>query len=225
MDLLIGADVNAVGKGHGKIDPASFFGACDESQLEVVRSAQPWIIRWWKGWTKTWNEPLQFTQHFVDRYVEFAVRDFGAREGGPASRPPAFIDELIREVGTKEKAYLRNQILNGFMPGRDSMAIEASHIMLYLSRNPTVYAKVRAEVLAAGLHRSQITYDALKSLRYVNAVVNEALRLGGPPNGQTARDVLSDVVLPRGGGLCGDQPILIPQGSIVYVQIRTIHGD
>lgn len=196
MDLLVGKDVNIVNKDFSQIDATSFFTGCDESQLQVLRSSQPWLVRWWKGWTKTWDWPLNATQDFVARYVDSAVQDFETFGSGPTSRSPAFLDELIREAGSTDKAYLRDQILNVFMPGRDSVAIEASHIMLHISRKPVVFEKIRAEVLAACLTRTQTTYDALKNLPYTNAVVNEALRLAGPPNGQTARDVLSDIVLP-----------------------------
>lgn len=225
MDLIIGEDINTVNKDFSKIDYSSFMAACDGSQLQVVRSRLPWLIRWWKGWTKTWDEPLRATQSFMDRYVDSAVQDHEKPGSGPIQRSPAFLDHLISEAGSEDKLYLRNQLLNVFMPGRDSVAIEASYIMLYLSRNPAVYAKVREEVLAAGLEPGKISYEALKALPYINAVVQESLRLGGPPNGQTARDILSDIVLPRGGGINGDQPIFVPKGSVVYVQIQVLHRD
>lgn len=225
MDLLIGQDSNTVNGDSSKVDAQYFTSECDKAQLEVVRSMQPWLIRWWRGWTRTENQALRFTQSFIARYVKSAVEDFETPEGGSIPRSHAFLDDLISVAGTKDQGFLRNQMLNCFMPGRDSVAIMISHVMFHLARHPEAYQKVRAEVLAAGFERETMTYEAIKKLAYTNAVVNETLRLGGPPNGQTSRDVLSDIVLPRGGGVDGDQPVLIPKGSMIYVQIQTLHRD
>lgn len=225
MDLLIGQDSNTVNNDFSKVDARYFTSECDKAQLEVVRSMQPWLIRWWKGWTKTENQAIHATQSFIAKYVDSAIMDTEVPMSGPVSRSPAFLDHLISESGSKDRVYLRNQILNVFMPARDSVAVMTSHVFFHLARHPEVYGKLRAEVLAAGLERDQLSYDGVKKLAYTNAVVNESLRLGGPPNGQTVRDVLSDVVLPRGGGVDGDEPILTPKGSIVYVQIQALHRD
>lgn len=177
MDLLIGEDVSTVNKDSSKLDAESFIAECDQAQLQVVRLMRPWLVRWWNGWTKVKNHPFDTTQGFVDRYVQSAAKDFEAPGSGPISRSPALLDETIREVGTQDQVFIRNQILNVFMPGRDSVAIMASHIFFRLARSPVVYEKVRKEVLAAGLDR--LSCDTLKDLTYINAVVNETLRLGG----------------------------------------------
>lgn len=200
----------------------------DKAQLQVVRSMQPWLMRWYRGWTQDWNKPLKATDAFIERFVDSAMQDFESSrpDGGPIARSPAFLDELIRESGSKDETFIRDQVLNVFVPGRDSVAIMISHVMFYLSRHPAVYAHVRVEVIAAGFDHGEISYDAIKKdLPYTNAVIQESLRLGGPPNGITNRDVLSDIVLPRGGGVGGDQPILVPKGSIIEVQIQALHRD
>ncbi|CZT23526.1 uncharacterized protein RCC_09240 [Ramularia collo-cygni] len=225
MELLIGQDSNTVSGDASKVDAQYFTSECDKAQFECVRSVQPWLIRWWKGWTQDENHAIRSTQSFMDKYVDSAVQDFETSEGGPILRTHAFLDDLIGEAGTKDRLFLRNQMLNCFMPGRDSVAIMASHVMFRLARHPEAYQKVRQEVLAAGFEDESMSYDAVKKLAYTNAVINEAMRLGGPPNGQTGRDVLSDIVLPRGGGMNMDQPILIPKGSIVYVQIQALQRD
>lgn len=225
MDLLIGQDTNTVIGDSSKVDARYFNNECDKAQFEVVRSMQPWLVRWWKGWTKTGNPAQHSTQSFIAEYVESAVQDFETSKGGSISRSHAFIDDLIQEAGTKDKVFLRNQMLNCFMPGRDSVAIMISHVMFHMARHPEMYEKVRAEVLAAGFDHEAMSYEAIKKLAYTNAVVNESMRLGGPPNGQTSRDVLEDIVLPRGGGVDGDQPMLVPKGSSVYVQIQALQRD
>ena len=151
MDLLIGEDVNTVNKDSSKLDAESFIAACDQAQLQVVRLMRPWLVRWWNGWTKIKNHSFDTTQGFVDRYVQSAAKDFEAPGSGPISRSPALLDEMVREMGTQDQVFIRNQILNVFMPGRDSVAIMASHVFFRLVRSPAVYEKVREEVLAAGL--------------------------------------------------------------------------
>lgn len=222
MDLLIGQDSNTVNKDSSKVDAQTFISECDKAQFEVLQQMQPWVVRWWKGFT---NQAQRATQSFVDRYVDSAIQDFQKPGSGPILRSSALLDDLVSEAGGKEPVFLRNQILNVFMPGRDSVAVMASHVMFHLARHPGKYQKVRTEVLSADLEHTEMTYEAIKKLTYTNAVVTEALRLGGPPNGQTNRDVLSDLVLPRGGGVHGDQPMLVPKGSTVYVQIQTLHRD
>lgn len=114
-------------------------------------------------------------------------------------------------------------MLNIFFPARDASGIAISLVMFQLARHPEVYAQVRAEVSEKGL-KDGMTYEALKNLRYVNAVINETLRLHGP-TGHALRDVLSDTVLPRGGGPDGHQPIFVPRGSAVVVHMHALQRN
>lgn len=218
IDLLFGDDVNTVGGDSSKLDADAFIRACDASLLQVARSQTPWLLRWYRGWTENWNQPFYASQEFVDRHVEAAL-DRKAK----GTHSTALVDELVRQTGSTDRLYLRNQMLNIFFPARDASGIAISLVMFQLARHPSVYAQVRAEVSEKGM-KDGITYEALKNLRYVNAVINETLRLHGP-TGHALRDVLADTVLPHGGGADGDQPMFVPKGSAVVVHMHAVQRN
>ena len=72
---------------------------------------------------------------------------------------------------TPDKVDLRNQILNVFFPARDSTAIALSNTVYLLARHPTVWDKLRADVLNLG--DKPLTYKSLRSLCYLRYTINE----------------------------------------------------
>lgn len=185
--------------------------------MQVARSQTPWLIRWYNGWTKDWNKDFHASQDFVDRHVKRALNTTTERD------PPAFIHDLVLQTGSTDGLYLRNQMLNIFFPTRDAAGIAISLVFFQLARHPGVWEKIREEATSAGM-TTNVTYERLKNFQYVNAVINETLRLHGP-TGHAFRDVLADTVLPRGGGIHGDQPLFLPKGSAVILHMHAIQRD
>ena len=207
------------------VDATTFLASCDASLIQMLQIQSPWIIRWWKGWTKEYGKPFKISHAFVDQHVDRALKDAAKRKDDSSStRSPAFIDDLISQTGSTDRLWLRNQMLNIFFPARDTSGMAMSFVMFHLARHPETYAKVRAEVLAAGLDKTPVTYAIVKSLSYVNAVINEALRLQVPA-GHAARSALADTVLSRGGGINGDQPLLIPKDAVIFIHMHAMHHD
>lgn len=66
-------------------------------------------------------------------------------------------------------------MLNIFFPARDASGIGISLVMFKLARHPRVWEKIRREVLSAD---QVFTYESVKNLQYVNAVVNESKLAG-----------------------------------------------
>lgn len=58
------------------------------------------------------------------------------------------------------------------------------------------------------------TYEQLKSMKYLRAIVNESQRLY-PIVPANSREAIVDTLLPRGGGADGESPVLVPKGSYV----------
>lgn len=69
---------------------------------------------------------------------------------------------------------------------------------------------------------SEMSFEKLKSCRYLQHVHNEALRLcpSVPINNRYAN---KDTTLPCGGGKDGKSPIFVPKGSSVEFSVHAMH--
>ncbi|KAI9685798.1 MAG: hypothetical protein M1820_010737 [Bogoriella megaspora] len=131
---------------------------------------------------------------------------------------------LPLELGkvVKDPVELRYQLLQIFFPARDTIAIAVSNIFFFLARHSDVFAKLRTEIESIG--SSPLTFELLKSMRYLRYVYNETLRLRGP-TGQAFRTALHDCTLPLGGGPEGKSPVFLRKGDAVVVWMNCIHRD
>jgi len=66
------------------------------------------------------------------------------------------------------------------------------------------------------------TFEQLKELKYLRALLNESLRLH-PVVPMNSREAIEDTVLPRGGGPDGDAPLLMPKGSVMSWSVYAMH--
>lgn len=78
---------------------------------------------------------------------------------------------------TRDPKVIRDQIIAVLLAGRDTTAATLSWLFHELTQTPSVYAKMREEVLRVVGPDAAPTYDDLKNLKYVNNSLNEALRL------------------------------------------------
>lgn len=225
IEFLFGEDAGTVAGDSSKLDADAFLASCDASLINTLRYHIPWIVRWWNGWTKDFEKPFEISHAYVDRHIDRALKDAAEKKkNDSSSNPPAFVDDLINQTGSTDRLWLRGQMMNIFFPARDTTGMSMSFVMFHLARHPDVYAKVRAEALAAGLDKKPLTYDIVKNLTYANAVINEVLRLQTPA-GHAARNALRDTFVSRGGGINGDQPLFLKEGSIIFVHMHAIHRD
>jgi len=93
-------------------------------------------------------------------------------------------------------AYLRDIILNIMIAGRDTTAQTLTWCFFLLSQNERVFEKLREEI-ATELGDKTPTYDNVRTLRYLQAVIDETLRIY-PPVPIDPKMALNDDVLPNG---------------------------
>ena len=125
------------------------------------------------GSDKEWKKAVAEVHARIDKYVDAALQR--RREGGSSqitSSSYVFADQLVYE--TQDRLFLRDQLLNVFFPARDSAAIGASCVFFMLARNPDAWQKLRGEVLKID---QPITFEVLKSMKYLSWVLNESKRL------------------------------------------------
>ena len=132
---------------------------------------------------------------------------------------------LLRELisQTNDTIKIRSELLNILFAGRDTTASFLSNLWFELSKRPDVCATLRREVGSTFRNGERPeSFEQLKNMRYLRAVLNESLRLYPiiPNNNRTA---LEDTILPLGGGEDGQSPCFVPKGRVVGFDIYTMH--
>ncbi|UKZ78024.1 hypothetical protein TrVFT333_005758 [Trichoderma virens FT-333] len=120
-----------------------------------------------------------------------------------SDRDYTFLHELASF--TRDPKLMRDQIFSILLAGRDTTASALSFAMYELSRHPEVVARLRSEILTTvGTHQLP-TYEHLKEMSYLRAVLNETLRLY-PPVPFNVRIALKDTTLPAAAAPTGPNP-------------------
>ncbi|KAK2611687.1 hypothetical protein N8I77_005015 [Diaporthe amygdali] len=167
---------------------------------------------------------------YVDRFVNDAVIL------APAKKPSLELDNhedkqeqsngsrnyFLKELAqtTTDKNKIRDELLNILIAGRDTAASLLSSLLHALARNPEMWAKVRNEVKQFNGERPQ--YEQLRDLKYSKHCINETLRLW-PPVPSNMRVAVTDTVLPRGGGVNGEEPVHVPKGCAITYTVYAMH--
>jgi cytochrome P450 len=155
---------------------------------------------------------MKIINEFVNVYIERAL----------ALSPEELEKKSAHEEGytflhaiaayTRDRTMLRDQLVSILLAGRDTTACTLTWVIYHLSVDPKMLAKFRQEIIDhVGLER-QPTYQDLKDMKFLQHMINEALRLY-PVVPFNVRMALTDTTLPTGGGPDGRQPIGIPKNT------------
>jgi cytochrome P450 len=117
---------------------------------------------------------------------------------------------------TSDVGKARDELMNLLFAGRDSNASLLCWVVYILAREPTVFKKLEKDILSTIGNDSNVTPtdSDLMSMRYLEDVVHECLRLfpAVPINGRICN---TTTTLPAGGGSSGEEPILVPKGTLI----------
>lgn len=130
----------------------------------------------------------------------------------------SFVNELLKV--TRDTELIQGSLLNILLASRDTSASLLSNLWFVLASRPDIYARLQTEIQA--LDGRIPTREDLQSLVYMNACINESLRLHSPIP-RNSRTAIRDTVLPIGGGDDGQSPILVAKGTQVGYQVFTMH--
>ncbi|KAI4150393.1 MAG: hypothetical protein LQ340_004111 [Diploschistes diacapsis] len=154
---------------------------------------------------------IPVTQDFADSIIARALSSRSTSKpdsSASSSNRYIFLDHLFSQ--TSDHTKIRTELLNVLLAGRETTASLLSNLLFTLSRRPDIQSALRHEIQTL----SSLDLEAVKSLKYLRAFINESLRMYPilPLNG---RQAIEDTVLPVGGGPRGDKPVFVAKGTLV----------
>lgn len=92
--------------------------------------------------------------------------------------------ESLAATGTKNRKFLRDQVVAVLLAGRDTTAGALSFTFQALAQHPDILRKLRLEILERLGEVKPPSYEDLKNMPYLQHCMNETLRLypGVPVN-------------------------------------------
>lgn len=128
-------------------------------------------------------------------------------------------DESAAQSGVRPDELIADGML-AVIAGSDTTAIVLSHFLYYMMRHPECAEHLRREIDKAFPNGEEpLDFARLAELPYLNACINEALRLLPPALSGLQRRV----ELGSGGAMVG--PYFVPEGTQVSVPMYTLHRN
>ncbi|KAF3483151.1 cytochrome P450 CYP3/CYP5/CYP6/CYP9 [Arthroderma uncinatum] len=123
---------------------------------------------------------LQQNQHLQDQFM-FCQKKARERLARETTRPD-FMTYILR--ATEEKGMTQDEIEANaqilIMAGSETTASALSGTLFYLLKNPMAMAKLREELQATFQQEADITMRSTQGLEYLNAVIQESMRVYPP---------------------------------------------
>ncbi|MFF3935418.1 cytochrome P450 [Streptomyces phaeofaciens] len=153
----------------------------------------------------------------LHRTVDDLVRERRATGGGPGDLLDRMLDTAHPETGERlSPENVRRQVITFLVAGHETTSGALSFALHYLSLNPAIAARARAEVDRVWGDTAVPGYEQVAKLRYVRRVLDEALRLW-PTAPAFAREARADTELD------GDHPMR--RGAWALVLTAMLHRD
>ncbi|KAL6721777.1 hypothetical protein ACLMJK_000882 [Lecanora helva] len=201
-------------------DVKRFIEAFEYSQSAMEGKAGRWGILGFFLPDPRLKREHKVVHDFVDGLIKKALHKQPTYESSKLTNPTHYI--FLHELLTRTSSVptVRSELLNILLAGRDTTASLLSNVWFQLARSPSIWTRLQSEV--AELNGSNPTYEDLKEMKYLRAILNESLRLHPvvPENGRQAE---RDTVLPCGGGEDGKAPVLVKKGELVAYSSYVMH--
>ncbi|KAI6033797.1 cytochrome P450 [Pisolithus microcarpus] len=202
--------------------PSNLFArAFSEAQSRsMLRSSIGTIWRLAEFWSDRIQKDMEVCHRFIDPILKDAlemkrsIKESEQSTGQGCTEEKGFLEDTL--LGhlvdcTEDRAVIRDEIVNILIAARDTTASTLTFLVYMLSQHPDVLKRLRAEVLSTVGSFRRPTYDDVREMKYMRAVINETLRLYAPVplNVRTSTEA---VVWP---GVNGGPPIYIPPNTLV----------
>ncbi|PMD37883.1 cytochrome P450 [Hyaloscypha variabilis F] len=146
---------------------------------------------------------------YATYYVNHALKDMEENGEESTSERHPFILDLYKEL--QDRVLVRDQLMNVLIAGRDTTACLLSWAFYPLAQHPAALERLRQEIRSSTINGKALTRTQINKMSYLKSVLNETKRLYTqiPIN---VREATKTTLIPRGGGLDGQSPLLIRKG-------------
>ncbi|KAJ7640530.1 cytochrome P450 [Mycena rosella] len=206
----------------------AFSAAFNESMLRISNRARiGWAWPLVEMWTDTTLEPMKIVSAYIDPIIHEAVekkklanslRDKLERADDEVKEGETLLDELLNV--TSDPKVLKDETLNILLAGKDTTQWTTTVIVYFLAMYPKVNSRLREEVLQHVGPSRRPTYDDIRDMKYLRAVINEAMRLY-PSVPFNVRESVSATTWPSPDP--NEKPIYIPAGTQTPYSVFMMH--
>ncbi|KAF9894409.1 hypothetical protein FE257_007912 [Aspergillus nanangensis] len=180
---------------------------------------------YWMHNPKRFRENIKKVHEFIDFCIQDGMERAKHQESCTTSseKKSNFLNGLITVI--QDPVELRNQSLNILIASRDTTTSLVSWTFWLLAKHPNIYNQLRFHILndfGPPEQTDRITFETLKTSKYLQYVMKEVLRLY-PPIAINSRKATRDTTLPLGGGPDEKARIFIKKGQVVIFYPHVTH--
>ncbi|KAF7982659.1 hypothetical protein HWV62_27113 [Athelia sp. TMB] len=205
--------------------PAEDFAVAFGRSQELIsqRARIGWIWPLFEIFKDTTAEPMKVVNGFLDPILKEAVEKQrvageGFEDKEAVGEAETLLDHLVKL--TTDHVVLKDEILNILIAGRDTTAATLTFAVYLLATNPAALVRLREEVLASVGTSAKPTYDNIKDMKYLRAVINETLRLF-PAVPFDARETVHETTWPSSDPT--QRPLYIPAKTRIVYSVFAMH--
>ncbi|KAJ7857738.1 cytochrome P450 [Mycena olivaceomarginata] len=199
----------------------AFSAAFNESMLHVSNRARiGWAWPLVEMWADKTVGPMEIVSAYIDPVIHDAVekkklaKSLGVNADGETTEDKAkeegatLLDELLNV--TSDPKVLKDETLNILLAGKDTTQWTLTVIMYFLAMYPKFNVRLREEILEHVGPTRRPTYDDIREMKFLRAVINEAMRLY-PSVPFNVRECINATTWPSPDP--NEKPIYIPAGA------------
>lgn len=229
-EFLFGADVCSLSAGL-RYPPGHPFSVQSQSHpsnlfAEAFRGAQEAISRrfhyssFWpliEFWRNEVDTRMGVISKFVDPIISAALQKKRGKASLDVEEEDTLLQHLVRQ--TADPKFIKDETINILIAGRDTTASTLTFAVAMLADNPHVLHRLRKEILSVLGPEQTPTFEHVRQMKYLRAVINETLRLY-PPVPFNVRCATEEMVWPSA---TGGQPVYVPKGSSCIYSVFLMH--
>ncbi|KAI9060248.1 cytochrome P450 [Trametes sanguinea] len=198
---------------------SSTFLAAQIASSKRGRFQQAW------GLNEFWQDKVEAQKAAIDKFINpiltNALRQ-KAEKGAGADEKVSEEDTLLSQLlkVTDDYNIIHDEIINILLAGRDTTACTLTFAVYRLAEHPDVLRRLREEILSVVGPTRRPTYEDIRNMKYLRAVINETLRLY-PPVPVNIRCAVKDTTMPSTHQ--GEKPLFVPQGMRMIYSVFIMH--